>query len=164
MHKVRGIFWSIEWRKSSWTGVESCWTGLRQVALSLSSSAMRGFFWLIGTFCRCNGHCIVSSSKEVHHTMTTKYPAGIMAICVVSSYSNVSNRLFAERTKFNATVHCKVMYYKFTHWMKDKAAGGSCVIQQDYNPAHMTNNTQLSQGVRSAILGKGFVALQFTWP
>ena len=85
-----------------------------------------------------------------------------VAICVVSSERNVLNHFFAERTKFNATVHCKVMYYKFTHWMKDKAAGGACVIQQDYNPAHMTNNTQLSQGVRSAILGKGFVALQFT--
>ena len=36
-------------------------------------------------FCRWNGHCIVSSSKEVHHTMTTKYPAGVMAICVVLS-------------------------------------------------------------------------------
>ena len=45
--------------------------------------------------------------------------------------------------------------------MKEKAAREVCVIQQDCNPAHTTNNTQLSQGVRSAILGKGFVALQF---
>ena len=46
--------------------------------------------------------------------------------------------------------------------MKDKAAGGACVIQQDYNTAHMAKKTQLSHGVKSAILGKGFVALQFT--
>ena len=60
-------------------------------------------------FCRWNGHCIVSSSKEVHHTMTTKYPAGVMAICVVSKESNVLNCFYAEHTKFNATVYCKVL-------------------------------------------------------
>ena len=53
--------------------------------------------------CKLNGHCIVSSIKEVHHTMTTKYPAGVMAICVVSSESNVLNRFFAKQKKFNAT-------------------------------------------------------------
>ena len=46
-------------------------------------------------FCRWNGHCIVSSSKEVHLTMTTKYPAGVMAICVVLSKSNVLNCFFS---------------------------------------------------------------------
>ena len=46
--------------------------------------------------------------------------------------------------------------------MKEKAAGEACVIQQDYNLAHMAKKTQLSQGVRSAILGKEFVALKFT--
>ena len=48
--------------------------------------------------------------------------------------------------------------------MKEKAARGACVIRQDYNPAGMAKKTQLSQGVRSAILGKGFVALHFTRP
>ena len=94
--------------------------------------------------------------------MTTKYPAGVMAICVASSESNVLNRFFAENTKFNATVYCKVLQDKTIHWMKDKAAGGVCVIQQNYNPAHMAEKTQLYHGVRSAILGKGFVASQFT--
>ena len=61
--------------------------------------------------------------------MTTKYPAGVMAICVVSSESNVLNRFFAEHTKFNATVHYKVLFDKIIHWMKDKAAGGECVFQ-----------------------------------
>ena len=96
--------------------------------------------------------------------MTTKYPAGVMAICVVSSESNVLNRFYAEYTKFNATVYCKVLQNKIIHWMKDKAAGRACVIKEDYNPAHMAKKTQLSQGVRSAILRKGFVALQFTGP
>ena len=54
-------------------------------------------------FCRLNGHCIISSSKEVHHTMTTKCPAGVVANCVVSIWSNVLNRLFAKHKKFNAT-------------------------------------------------------------
>ena len=60
-------------------------------------------------FCRWNGHCIVSSSKEVHHTMTTKYPAGVMVICVVSSETNVLNCFIAGRKKFNATVYYKVL-------------------------------------------------------
>ena len=60
-------------------------------------------------FCRWNDHCSISSSKEVHHTMTTKQPAGVTAICGVSSESNVSNRFFVERTKFNATVYCNVL-------------------------------------------------------
>ena len=50
MRKVRGISWPIGWRKSSWTGEESCWTGLRQMAPSSSSSLMRGFFQLTGPF------------------------------------------------------------------------------------------------------------------
>ena len=60
-------------------------------------------FPVVRAFCRWSDHCIVSSSKEVHHTMTTKYPAGVMAICVVSSESNVLNRFFTEHKKFNAT-------------------------------------------------------------
>ena len=107
-------------------------------------------------------HYILSS--EDLHTMTTKYPAGVMVICVVSSESNVLNRFIAEHTKFNATVNCKVLQDKIIHWMKDKAVGGVCVILQDYNPAHMVEKTQLSHGVRRAIPGKGFVALRFTWP
>ena len=55
--------------------------------------------------------------------------------------------------------NCKVMYDKIIHWMKDKAVGRACVMQHDYNPAHMAKMTQLSQGVRSAIPGKGFVTL-----
>ena len=46
--------------------------------------------------------------------------------------------------------------------MKEKAAREACVIQQDYDLAHMAEKIQLSQVVRSAILGKGFVNLQFT--
>ena len=46
--------------------------------------------------------------------------------------------------------------------MKDKAAIGACVIQQDYNPARMAKKTQLTLGIKSAILGKGLVALHFT--
>ena len=94
--------------------------------------------------------------------MTTKYPACVMAICVVSSESHVLNRFFAEHAKFNATVYCKVLRDKIIHWMKDKAARGAFVIQQDYNPIHMAEKTQPSPGVRSAILEKGFVALLFT--
>ena len=39
--------------------------------------------------------------------MTTKYPAGVMAICVVSSEGYVLNHIFAKHTKYNATVYCK---------------------------------------------------------
>ena len=73
------------------------------MALSSSSSVIRGFFLVDRAFCRWNGHCIVSSNKEVHHKMTTKYPAGVMAIGVVSSESNVLNRFFAKQKKFNPT-------------------------------------------------------------
>ena len=76
--------------------------------------------------------------------MTTKYPAGVMAICVVSNESNVLNCFYAEHTKCNATVYCKVLQDKIIDWMKDKAARGACVIQQDYNPAGMAKKTQLS--------------------
>ena len=50
-------------------------------------------------FFRWDGHCIISSNKKVHHTVTTKYPAGFMANCVVSSECNVSNRFCAKRIK-----------------------------------------------------------------
>ena len=79
-------------------------------------------------FCGWNGHCIISSSKEVHHTMTTNYPAGIMAISMVASEVNLLNRFFAEQTKCNATDYCKVLWDKIIHWTKDKAAGGASVI------------------------------------
>ena len=50
-------------------------------------------------FWRWNGHCTVSSNKEVHHTITSKYPAGVMSICVVSDDGNVLNCFFAGHTK-----------------------------------------------------------------
>ena len=46
-------------------------------------------FRVNGAFNRWNDHCIISSSGKVHHTMTSKHPADVMALLEVSSECNV---------------------------------------------------------------------------
>ena len=92
-------------------------------------------------FNRRNDRWIASSSSEVCHTMTTKHPAGVMAICVVSSEGDVLTHFFAEKEKVNAAVYCKVLEDKIIPWMKDKAAGREYVFQQDSAPAHTAKKT-----------------------
>ena len=92
-------------------------------------------------FKRWNDHCFVPSSSDVHHTMTTKFPASIMALCEVASEGNVLNYFFTKLTKVNTEVCSKVLADKIIHWMKDKAARGKYVFQQDLYQAHVAKKT-----------------------
>lgn len=103
-------------------------------------------------FNRLYDRWIAASSSEVHHTMTTKMPARVMALCVVSSEGDVLTHFFADREKVNAAIYCKVLEDKIIPWMKDKAAGMEYVFQQDSAPAHTakkTVNLLRGSGVRS---------------
>ena len=51
------------------------------------------------------------------------------------------NYFFTEPTKVNAKVCCKVLEDKIIHWMKDKAARGECVFQQEIDQAHVAKKT-----------------------
>ena len=73
-----------------------------------SSSSDEMIFAVDRTFDRWNDYCIVSSSIEVYHTMTTKYPAGVLAFQVLKYFFN-------EDKKVNAEVFCKVLEDKIIH-------------------------------------------------
>ena len=48
---------------------------------------------------RRNDRWIASSSSEVHRTITTKKPASVMVICLVSSGGDVLAHIFTDREK-----------------------------------------------------------------
>ena len=80
---------------------------------------------------RRNDRWIASSTSEVHHTMTSKKPASVMTICVVSREGDVLTHFFANREKANAEVYCMVLEDKIIPWMWEKGAGKEFVLQQD---------------------------------
>ena len=57
-------------------------------------------------FHRCNDRWIASSRREVQSKMTTKQPAKVMTLCVVSSKGDVLTHLFVPTNKVNSTRYC----------------------------------------------------------
>jgi hypothetical protein len=114
--------------------------------LKSNGSAIKFFsdekiFTVDRAFNRRNDRWIASSSTDVHPTMTTKKPASVMALCVVSSEGDVFTHFFANREKVNAEVYCNVLDAKIIPWMKAKASGKKFVFQQDSAPAHTARKT-----------------------
>ena len=73
--------------------------------------------------------------------MTTKQPAKVMTLCVVSTEGDVLTHFFEPRKKVNAATYCEVLCKKVIPWMKDKSNGKSFVFQQDSATAHIANKT-----------------------
>jgi hypothetical protein len=74
-----------------------------------------------------NDRWIASSTSVVCSTMTTKHPASVMVLFVVSNTGD--------------GVYSNVLETKIIPWMKDKAAGKEFVFQQDSAPAHTARKT-----------------------
>lgn len=98
-------------------------------------------FTVDATFNKRNDRWIASSSSEVQHKTTTKKPASVMVLCVVSTEGDVFTHFFNNKEKVNAVVYCKVLEEKIIPWMKDKASGNQFVFQQDSAPAHTAKRT-----------------------
>ena len=79
-------------------------------------------------FNRRNDRWIASFSSEVQRKMTTKQPAKVMTLCVVSTEGDVLTHFFEPRKKVNAATYCKVQNKKEISSMKDKSNGKSFVF------------------------------------
>ena len=87
-------------------------------------------------FNRRNDRRIASSRSEIQSKMTTKQPAKVMTLCVVSSEGDVLTHFFEPTKKVNSTTYCEVLTKKVIPWMKDKSNDKSFVFQQDSLTAH----------------------------
>ena len=76
-----------------------------------------------------NDRWIVSSRSEVKSKMTTKQPAMVMTLCVVSSEGDVLTHFFEPTNKVNSTTYCGVLTKTVITWMKDKSNDKSFVFQ-----------------------------------
>ena len=73
--------------------------------------------------------------------MTTKLPAKVMTLCVVSTEGDVLTHFFETRNKVNAATYCEVLTTKMIPWMKDKSNGKSFLFQQDSSTGHTAKKT-----------------------
>ena len=92
-------------------------------------------------FNRRNDRRIASSRSEIQSKMTTKQPAKVMTLCVVSSEGDVLTHFFEPTKKVNSTTYCEVLTKKVIPWMKDKSNGKSFIFQQDSVTAHTDKKT-----------------------
>ena len=92
-------------------------------------------------FNRRNDRWIASSSSEVQRKMTTKLPAKVMTLCVVSTEGDTLTHFFEPRKKVNAATYCEVLTTKMIPWMKDKSNGKSFLFQQDSSTGHTAKKT-----------------------
>ena len=92
-------------------------------------------------FNRHNDRWIASSRSEVQSKVTTKQPAKVMILCVVSSKSDVLTHFFEPTKKVNSTTYCEVLTKKVIPWMKDKSNGKSFVFQKDSATVHTAKKT-----------------------
>ena len=106
-------------------------------------------------FNRCNDRRIASSRSEIQSKMTTKQPAKVMTLCVVSSEGDVLTHFFEPTKTVYSTTYCEVLTKKVIPWMKDKSNGKSFVFQQDSATAHTSKKTvQLLQKAKIQFLPK----------
>ena len=95
-------------------------------------------------FNRRNDRRIASSRSEIQSKMTTKQPAKVMTLCVVSSEGDVLTHFFEPTKKVNSTTYCEVLTKKVIPWMKDKSNGKSFIFQQDSVTAHTAKKSSNS--------------------
>ena len=95
-------------------------------------------------FNRRNDRRIASSRSEVQSKMTTKQPAKVMILCVVSSKGDVLTHFFVPTKNVNSTTYCEVLTKKVIPWMKYKSNGKSFIFQQDSVTAHTAKKSSNS--------------------
>ena len=66
---------------------------------------------------------IASFLSEVQSKMTTKQPAKVITLCVVSSEGDVLAHFFVLTKKVNSTTYFGVLTKKVIPWMKGKSNG-----------------------------------------
>ncbi len=92
---------------------------------------------------RKNNRWLCSDPTEVPIVMSTKFPANVMVLGVISNKGDVMPpHIFAKGLKINTDEYLKVMEDVVKPWMDQVAAGCRYVFQQDGAPAHNSKRTQ----------------------
>jgi hypothetical protein len=92
---------------------------------------------------RKNNRWLCADVSEVPIVMSTKFPATVMVLGVVSNEGDVMPPHFFEKgLKINAQEYLKVMQDVVKPWMDTVANGRHYVFQQDGAPAHNAKVTQ----------------------
>lgn len=86
---------------------------------------------------RRNDRWLCQDPKEVPVKMTTKHPASLMVLGVVSSLGHVMPpHFFLKGESVNANTYLKVLQEVVKPWIEEVAGGRPYVFQQDSAPAH----------------------------
>jgi AraC-like DNA-binding protein len=92
---------------------------------------------------RQNDRWLCADSANVPRVMSTKFPAHIMVLGVVSSEGHVMPPHFFEKgLKVTADVYIDVLERVVVPWMRAVANGRHFIFQQDSAPAHAAKKTQ----------------------
>jgi hypothetical protein len=92
---------------------------------------------------RKNNRWLCSSIEDVPIIMSTKFPATVMVLGVVSSDGDVMPPYFFEKgLKINQAEYIKVLRTVVKPWMDQVAGDRPYIFQQDGAPAHTGNQTQ----------------------
>ena len=90
-----------------------------------------------------NDRWLCEVPEEVPIVMSTKFPAAVMVLGVVSNEGDIMPPHFFERgLRVNAEVYIDVMRDVVKPWMDEVAGGRPYVFQQDGAPAHSAQVTQ----------------------
>ena len=84
-----------------------------------------------------NDRYLASDASEVPHVATTKHPASVMVLGVISSKGHVMPPVFfPQGLRLNNEGYMKVLVENVMPWMKTMAMGDPIVFQQDSAPCH----------------------------
>ena len=90
-----------------------------------------------------NDRFLCSDAEEVPVVMSTKFPATVMVLGVISNEGDVMPPFFFEEgLRVNADAYIHVMDTVVKPWMESVAGNRHYVFQQDGAPAHNANRTQ----------------------
>jgi len=90
-----------------------------------------------------NNRWLCSDAEEVPIVMSTKFPATVMVLGVISNEGDVMPPFFFQKgERVNAACYINVLRTVVEPWMRQVAAGRHFVFQQDGAPAHTANTTQ----------------------
>jgi hypothetical protein len=92
---------------------------------------------------RRNNRWLCSDPSEVPIIMSTKFPANVMVLGIVSNEGDVMPpHFFPKGLKVNTDEYIKVLEEVVKPWMDQVAGGRPYVFQQDGAPAHNSKRTQ----------------------
>ncbi|QQP57689.1 Transposable element tcb2 transposase, partial [Caligus rogercresseyi] len=91
---------------------------------------------------RRNDRWICQDPKEVKPTMSSKKPAAVMTLAVISREGEMVPHFFQANETVNKTVYLDVLKRVVVPWMKKTAGERKYTFQQDSAPAHKAKTVQ----------------------